>query len=66
MPALLTAAQAAERLNISAKRVRLLLRAGKLPGVHIGRSWRIPEASLAAYLADLEARAGANLAGGAR
>ncbi len=52
---------AARRLDISARRVRQLLRTGKLPGTRIGRSWRIPIATLDRYIRDLEARASANL-----
>jgi excisionase family DNA binding protein len=42
---LLTAAEVAEILNVSLRSVRRLIKVGKLPIVHVGRSVRIrPEA----------------------
>lgn len=39
-------AEAARRLGVSASYVRQLIAAGDLPGVRVGRAWRIPEADL--------------------
>jgi len=39
MPALLTAAQAAELLHLHVKRVQLLARQGQIPAVRHGRRW---------------------------
>lgn len=39
-------ADAARRLGVSASYVRQLIAAGELPGVRVGRAWRIPEAAL--------------------
>ncbi len=49
---LLTIRQVAERLNISAPTVGQLLRVGLLPGVRIGRVWRVPRDDLARFLAE--------------
>lgn len=43
---LLTVTQTAERLNVSTRRVRALIAAGRLPAEKIGRDWLIKESSL--------------------
>jgi excisionase family DNA binding protein len=50
-PPTLTPAQIGEVLNLSAARVRDLLRRGELPGVRIGNLWRSPRVALEALLA---------------
>ena len=45
--ALLTVAQAAARLDVSTRRVRALIAAGRLPAEKLGRDWLIEETSLA-------------------
>lgn len=42
----LTPCEVADELALSLTTVYNLLRAGKLPGVKIGRSWRIPRDAL--------------------
>jgi len=44
---LLNTNQAAERLGISARRVRALIAAGTLRAHHIGQEWAIEESALA-------------------
>jgi len=44
--ALLTTAQAAERLGVGPDRVLKLIRAGRLPATKLGRDWLIEEADL--------------------
>lgn len=51
---LLTIEQAADYLQIAPKTVREWLRVGRLPGVKIGRVWRIREASLRAWVEQRE------------
>jgi len=53
-PLLLTVPQVARLLNIGCTKVRMLLSSGELPRVHIGRSVRIPAASLRAWLKQCE------------
>lgn len=55
---LLTPEEVAERLGLSLLTVRDKLRAGALPGFHMGRGWRVREADLDAYVREL-AEAGA-------
>jgi excisionase family DNA binding protein len=43
---LLTAEQAAERLQLTPYTVRVQLRTGKLRGIKRGRTWRVPESAL--------------------
>ena len=43
----LTTPEAAERLNVSAERVRQLIKAGRLPAQQFGRDYLIREADLA-------------------
>lgn len=45
--ALLTTAQAAERLNISHRAMRYLVLHGRVPAIRIGRNWVIDEVDLA-------------------
>ena len=47
---ILTADEVAVILRVLPKTVRSLLRAGKLPGVKVGRVWRIREEALTRYL----------------
>ena len=49
-PQFLTVDEVAELLRVSSRTVQRLLAEGKLPGVRIGRQWRIPRAELLAYL----------------
>lgn len=42
----LTPAEAARLLRVSEDTVRGMLNAGTLPGLRLGRLWRIPEAAL--------------------
>jgi excisionase family DNA binding protein len=46
----MTPEAAAEYLQLHLDTVRRLLRQGKLPGVKVGRQWRISKASLDKYL----------------
>lgn len=57
-PLLLTIAQVAQLLNIGSTKVRMLMSSGTLPSVHIGRSVRIPEAGLRAWLKQCEQSTG--------
>ena len=47
---ILTVAEVSEILRIGEKTIRDLLRAGELPGVKIGKAWRIPEDALKKYI----------------
>lgn len=47
---LLTVPEAAGYLRVSVATVYRLLRRGAMPGVKVGKSWRIPQATLDAYL----------------
>jgi excisionase family DNA binding protein len=53
-PLLLTVPQVARMLNIGCTKVRILISSGVLPRVHIGRSVRIPAASLRTWLKQCE------------
>ncbi len=53
-PLLLTVPQVAKMLNIGCTKVRMLISSGALPRVHIGRSVRIPAASLRTWLKQCE------------
>lgn len=46
----LSADEAAEMLNLHPRTVRRLLASGDLPGVRLGRQWRISAAALKAYM----------------
>ena len=46
MTPLLTVSQAAERLNVSPKLLRSLLREGVIPAIRVRRTWRIPPDAL--------------------
>ena len=50
MKQLLTPEAAAEKLAVSVKTVKNLLRSGKLRGVKVGNLWRLQEESLEEYL----------------
>lgn len=49
-PGFLTAAEAAERMRVSKMTVYRLIKAGELPAVQIGRSYRVREDDLERYL----------------
>ena len=49
---LVTPDDAANRLAISPKTIRDWLRAGRIPGIKVGRLWRIRESELEALIAD--------------
>jgi excisionase family DNA binding protein len=51
---LLTLEQVAERLAVSRKMVFDWVRAGKIPGVKMGRLWRVKESALDAFIDSLE------------
>ncbi len=51
---LLTPEAAANRLGIAPRTLREWLRSGKLPGVKLGRLWRIRETDLKAFIAKSE------------
>lgn len=46
----LTVIEVAEVMRVSKMTVYRLLHSGELPGVRVGRSFRVPEDALAAYL----------------
>ncbi len=46
MKALLTTTMVAERLGISARRIRALIKLNRLPAIKAGRDWIIDEADL--------------------
>ena len=46
MARILTVEEAAEKLRISAKTTRRMLKMGKLPGRKVGRAWRVVETDL--------------------
>ncbi len=50
MEKLLTPEEAADILGISVYTLKDFLRAGKLPGVKVGKLWRIEEIALKAYI----------------
>lgn len=52
---LLSCTQVAERLGLSRLTVADKLRAGELPGLKVGRLWRVREADLDAYVRALAA-----------
>lgn len=58
VPLLLTVAQTARLLNIGSTKVRMLMSSGALTRVHIGRSVRIPAASLQVWLQQCEQQEG--------
>ena len=50
MARILTVEEAAEKLRISAKTTRRMLKMGKLPGRKVGRAWRVVETDLEWFL----------------
>lgn len=54
---LLTVEDIAERLALTPRVVRAWLRDGKIPGIKLGREWRISEKRLDEYIRDLHERA---------
>lgn len=57
MQQLLTPEAAAEKLAVSVKTVKNLLRSGKLRGVKVGNLWRLQEKALEEYLEEPSQRA---------
>ena len=51
---LLTLEEVAERLAVSRKMVYDWIRDGRMPGVKMGRLWRVKESSLDAFIDSLE------------
>ncbi|MEA4882962.1 MAG: helix-turn-helix domain-containing protein [Clostridia bacterium] len=51
LPEMLTVDEVADFLRVSDKTIRRMLTDGRLAGVNLGRSWRIPRQALAAMLA---------------
>jgi excisionase family DNA binding protein len=49
MAQILTAGQAAEKLQMTAEVVRKHLRSGRIPGYKIGRAWRVIDTDLEYY-----------------
>jgi excisionase family DNA binding protein len=45
-----SADEIAEKLSLTPRVVRELLKSGELKGIKIGRSWRVPESNLKAFL----------------
>lgn len=58
MKKLLTAEQVAEHLQIQLQSIYKWLRNGYLPGIKIGRRWRIREKDLKEFFEKAEAKAG--------
>lgn len=56
-PTFLTVAEIASLLRVSRMSVYRLLHTGELPGVRVGRSYRVRTSALAAYLRRKEAGA---------
>lgn len=52
LPRVFTKEQVADFLQVSTRTIDRAIRIGQLYAVKIGRSWRIPETSLAKYLAE--------------
>lgn len=52
MEALLTPEQVAKRLQLTPHTIYVWLRAGRLPGIKLGRRWRVKEEDLESYLDD--------------
>ena len=53
----------AQRLGLSPRRVQMMLRAGLLPGMRVGRVWLVPRAALEAHLRSMAWRAQKNVQG---
>jgi|GEM_PF-2793141 len=49
---LLTVREVAQRLNVSQRLVRAMLREGRLPGLKLTRMWRVPEESLYGWISE--------------
>jgi excisionase family DNA binding protein len=60
---LLTPEEAAERLSLSPITVGHMLRRGELPGIKMGRLWRLREADLDDYIRALSEARGASRQG---
>lgn len=55
---MLKVAQVSERLNATPPTVRSMLERGELRGIKVGRSWRVPESILNAFVVDQLSKAG--------
>ena len=55
---MLKVAEVAERLNATPPTVRRSLERGELRGIKIGRSWRVPESILNAFIMEQLSKAG--------
>ena len=55
MEKFLTVEQVSDLLQVHLDTVRFWLRTGKLPGVKVGRAWRIPEGALQTLSQDARA-----------
>ncbi|MGO1315924.1 MAG: helix-turn-helix domain-containing protein [Cellulomonadaceae bacterium] len=49
-PAFLTVAEVADAMRVSRMTVYRLVHSGELPAIRVGKSFRVPEQALAAYL----------------
>ena len=57
VPTFLTVAQVAQRLRVCRETILRRLRAGLFPGaIFLGSTWRIPEADVMSWLAELRVR----------
>lgn len=56
---MLTPAEVAARMRVSADTVMRLVRSGRLPGHKFGKQWRVPSRALDGYLAVTPTRRGA-------
>lgn len=55
---MLKAAEVAKRLNATPPTVRAMLERGELRGIKVGRSWRVPESILNAFIMEQLSKAG--------
>lgn len=51
----ITTEEASKRLNFHIQSIRHLMRAGKLEGVKVGRTWLVSKKSIEEYQAEIEA-----------
>ncbi len=52
MAQMLTVEQAAKKMQMSPRLLRVFLRTGKLRGYKVGRTWRVQETDIAQYTTD--------------
>ncbi len=50
LPETLTVEEVAIVLRVSVQAVRRLLRKGEIPGIRVGKFWRVPRSALEAFL----------------